>query len=43
MNEIETRVAKRDHINAERMRAGNAIPAGKVFARGGIVSLFIPK
>ena len=43
LSTIETRVAARNRINAERMRAGNTIPADKIFARGGVVSLFIPK
>lgn len=43
LSTIETRVAAQNRINAERIRAGNAILTDEIFALGGIMSLFIPK
>ena len=43
LSAIEVHIAERNHINAERIRAGNTIPANEIFAHGSIMSLFIPK
>jgi hypothetical protein len=40
---IKGRVAQRNKVNADRMRAGNAVPADQIFARNAIVTLLIPK
>jgi hypothetical protein len=40
---IKERVTAWNLINAARMARGNAIPTDRIFARGTIVSLLIPK